>query len=67
MSDEHYQPDPILKAREVAAELGVSRSWLYRSIARGAFPAPIQIGRQATGWPASEVRAWLASRPRGVR
>ena len=30
------------------------------------FPQPIILSGNAVAWPASEVRAWLASRPRGL-
>ena len=53
----------ILRLREVLMITGLSRSSLYRMIAAGKFPTPVQIGLRAVGWREEEVRAWVESRP----
>ena len=53
----------LLRAKEVAGLIGVSRSTLYRMVAAGQFPQPIRIGPRASRWRMSEVQEWMASRP----
>ncbi len=54
----------MLCAPEVMARTGLSRVTIWRRVRAGTFPAPIQLGENSIGWPASEITAWLASRPR---
>ncbi|MEE9250365.1 MAG: AlpA family transcriptional regulator [Alphaproteobacteria bacterium] len=54
----------MLRVPEVMARTGLSRTTLWRRVRAGTFPAPIQLGENSIGWPASEITAWLASRPR---
>ena len=48
----------------VVARTGLSRRQLYRKLARGEFPAPIELGANSVGFYTQEIDAWLASRPR---
>jgi prophage regulatory protein len=50
--------------KAVIAKTGLSRSTLYTYIAAGAFPAQRRLGPRRVAWLASEVDAWIASRPR---
>ena len=54
----------MLRAPEVMARTGLSRATIWRRVRAGTFPAPIQLGENSIGWPASEITAWLDSRPR---
>ncbi len=56
--------DEILRLPKVLATTGMSRSWTYRAISEGRFPAPVALGTRAVGWKRSEIDAWLASRAR---
>ena len=53
----------ILRKRQVEELTGRSYSSLRRDIARGEFPAPVQIGPRAIGFRADAVYAWVESRP----
>ena len=57
-------PDRILRKPEVINKTGRSSTTIWRDVRKGLFPAPIEIGPNAVGWWASEIEAWLASRPR---
>lgn len=48
---------PILRPAAAAEYLGLSVSGFYKQVAKGLMPAPIAIGRRASGVP----RAWLDS------
>jgi prophage regulatory protein len=52
----------VLRPIDVCAMVGVSRSTLYRLIARGEFPMPLQLTSRCRGWREAEVVAWLSSR-----
>jgi len=54
--------DRILRRREVQRTTGLSRSSLYRLIAAGSFPSPIQLSANAVGWLETEVSAWIEAR-----
>lgn len=63
----HVAPIPrrnILRCREVQTKTGLSRSTIYNYIAKGQFPAPINLGPRTVGWVESEIDDWLASRER---
>lgn len=47
----------------VKAKTALSRSTIYAYIAAGHFPAQRRLGRRRVAWLASEVRAWIRSRP----
>ena len=58
--------DRLLRREEVESLVGLKRSSLYREMRAGRFPLPLRIGPRAVRWPASEIRSWLASRPRAT-
>jgi prophage regulatory protein len=48
----------------VVLKTGLSRASIYRYAARNLFPARRRIGPGRVAWLASEVLAWMESRPR---
>ncbi len=54
----------MLRAPEVMARTGLSRVTIWRRVRAGTFPAPVELGVNSVGWPASEITAWLESRKR---
>ncbi len=56
--------DQMLRAPQVMARTGLSRTTIWRRVRAGTFPAPVQLGENSIGWPASEITAWLGERPR---
>lgn len=52
----------LLRLPQVKARTGLSRSELYRRIAKGAFPAPVKIGVRASAWSSAEIDHWVAER-----
>ena len=55
--------DRILRLPAVQEVTGLSKTTLWRLRNDGEFPAPRRLGGRAIGWVASEVEAWIASRP----
>ena len=56
--------DLLLRREQVEQRTGLARTTIYRKMREGSFPEPLQVGARAVRWPASEIDAWLASRPR---
>ena len=55
----------ILRRRDVELICGLSKSTLYRLLAKGRFPQPVQLlNEYSVGWVDHEVQAWLADRVR---
>jgi len=63
MNKQHPDLSPLLTAKEVAARLKVSVSWLAKSRMRGDGPPYICIGR-STRYTEFEVIQWMKSRQR---
>jgi len=66
-----YVPDdPLLTAREAAAERRQALSTFWRDVKRGAAPAPYYVGPRLPRWRRSELRAGVdatrARIPRGT-
>jgi predicted DNA-binding transcriptional regulator AlpA len=61
----------LLRVGEVAALLGVSKSYVYKLAQNStSFPKPIVLGdetnkRSSSRWVLSEIEDWVNSRPRG--
>lgn len=51
----------ILRLPEVKARTGLSRSTVYQRVAERTFPPPVNLGKRAVGWLASEIDGWLAA------
>ena len=54
----------MLRPPEVMERTGLSRTTIWRRVRAGTFPAPVQLGENSIGWPASEITAGIESRPR---
>lgn len=59
--------DELWSFKAVVARTGLSRSSIYSYVAQGLFPRQRRLGPRRVGWLASEVRAWIASRPSQLR
>ena len=55
--------DRLLRRRQVEEITSMSRSSIYRLMQEGEFPRPVKIGPSAVRWRASDLTAWLESRP----
>ena len=55
--------DRLLRRRQVEEITELSRSSIYRLMQDGEFPRPVKVGPAAVRWRASDITAWLESRP----
>jgi prophage regulatory protein len=51
--------DRIIRRPELLRVTGLSAATIFRLIRRSEFPAPVELSRNARGWKASHVQAWL--------
>ena len=48
----------LLSMKEVRSITGKSRSTIYRWIANGSFPSPVNIGVGSIAWPVEVIAEW---------
>lgn len=56
-------PAEVLRPREAARYVGMSRPTIDRWRKAGKFPKALQLGAQAIGWRRSDLDDWLDGRP----
>jgi prophage regulatory protein len=61
------QEQRYIRKSEITQLTGLSLSTIYRLEQDGSFPQRRLLGRNAVGWLAREVVAWLDSRPVAAR
>jgi prophage regulatory protein len=49
----------VLRTKQVVAEYGVSRTFIWRGEIAGTFPKRVKLGARAVGWLRSDLEAWL--------
>ena len=57
----------IIRARELAEQLGVSAMSLWRWSKSSDFPVKIRLGANSVGYRRRDIEAWLAKRAEGAR
>ncbi|HEI9932740.1 helix-turn-helix transcriptional regulator [Citrobacter freundii] len=51
----------LIRLPEVLKRTGFGKTWIYRLISEGRFPAPVKIGVRAVAFVESEVDEWIQS------
>lgn len=52
----------LIRIKEVQHRVGLGRSTIYRWMAEGKFPKPVQLGGSTVAWSEGEVDLWIANR-----
>ena len=52
----------LVRPREAAAMLGISRKHLYALAARADFPERIRVSDRVVGWRVSDLEQWIRSK-----
>lgn len=52
----------LIRLKEVQHRVGLGRSTIYRWMAEGKFPKPVQLGGSTVAWSEGEVDRWIANR-----
>lgn len=53
--------DKLLRLRDVASRVGMSKATIYRRIALGEFPRPVSVGGASVRWRESDIDGWMAA------
>ncbi len=57
--------DKIIRLPQVEESVGLKKSAIYKMIKVGEFPAPIKLGKHASGWLESSVQTWIRNKAGG--
>lgn len=65
-ADLDITPEPkrvtrLIRLKEVQHRVGLGRSTIYRWMAEGKFPKPVQLGGYAVAWAEDEIHTWINS------
>lgn len=52
----------LIRLKEVQHRVGLGRSTIYRWMAEGKFPKPVQLGGYAVAWALEDVESWISSK-----
>ena len=55
----------VVRPKEAAAMLGISRKHLYALAARPDFPKRVRVSDRVVGWRVADIEAWIDSRAQG--
>ena len=50
----------LLRLKQVVLKVGLSRSQIYKLIAKGSFPEQIKIGPKISAWPEHVIDQWIS-------
>lgn len=51
-----------LRPKDLANQLGISVSSLWRWARTGKIPKPIKLSERVTAWSSTEINSWLAAK-----
>lgn len=52
----------LIRLKEVQHRVGLGRSTIYRWMAEGKFPKPVQLGGYAVAWSEEEIHEWIRAK-----
>ena len=63
-ADLDVAPEPrrvtrLIRLKEVQHRVGLGRSTIYRWMAEGKFPKPVQLGGYAVAWAEADIDEWI--------
>ena len=59
------QANLLLRLKQVVLKVGLSRSQIYKLIARGLFPEQTKIGPKISVWPEHAIDQWISRQIEG--
>lgn len=60
-----HNPARLLRLKQVVSKVGLSRSQIYKLIAKGSFPEQIKIGPKISAWPEHTLDQWISRQIEG--
>ena len=61
-SPEQRRITRLIRLKEVQHRVGLGRSTIYRWMAEGKFPKPVQLGGYAVAWAEEDINSWILER-----
>ena len=55
----------LLRLKQVVIKVGLSRSQIYKLIAKGSFPEQIKIGPKISAWSEQTIDQWVSRQIEG--
>jgi prophage regulatory protein len=59
------EPTRLLRLKHVVLKVGLSRSQIYKLIAKGLFPEQTKIGPKISVWPEHTIDQWISRQIEG--
>lgn len=59
------QANRLLRLKQVVLKVGLSRSQIYKLIAKGSFPEQIKIGPKISAWSEQTIDQWVSRQIEG--
>jgi prophage regulatory protein len=59
------QANRLLRLKQVVLKVGLSRSQIYKLIAKGLFPEQTKIGPKISVWPEHKIDQWISRQIEG--
>tara|TARA_E500000305_G_C3906850_1_gene181428 strand:- start:424 stop:639 length:216 start_codon:yes stop_codon:yes gene_type:complete len=59
---EPERPTRLIRIKEVQHRVGLGRSTIYRWMAQGKFPRPVQLGGHAVAWTEDQLDEWISAK-----
>lgn len=56
----------LIRLPEVISRVGLGRSTIYRWMADGDFPRPVQLGGHAVAWEEKSIDEWISAKAKRV-
>lgn len=51
----------LLRLADVSAQVGLSRSTIYKRMDEGTFPRPVDLGPNVVRWRSTDIVSWINS------
>lgn len=51
----------LLRLADVSAQVGLSRSTIYKRMDEGTFPRPMDLGPNVVRWRSTDIASWINS------
>jgi predicted DNA-binding transcriptional regulator AlpA len=64
-TERHSDPLQLMRARDVAALLGIHPITVWKWAKAGRMPSPVKLSANVTVWRRQEIEAWIADRQHG--
>lgn len=65
----HRGGDRLLRVRDVADQVGLSKAYVFELVAAGKFPKPTKLTPNVSRWSELEIQRWISEKlaARGVQ